>query len=470
MATCAIWAVRRSVGDVLRYAENPEKTGVPDDDELKKVMHYAGNPDKTEQRYLVSGVNCLPELAYERMTATKKHYGKEDGIAAYHGYQSFAPGEVTPDQCHAIGVELAKRLWGDRFEVLVATHVDKESHLHNHFVVNSVSFRDGLKFRCTKSYHKVMWRESDKLCREYGLSVIQNPPRTKQPRGAWMAEKNGKPSHRSILKWDADDAIRDSTSFWEWEEAMVRRGYRFVRGDDYEHISVIAEGWQRPVRLDSLGGGYTRRGITKRAFEYYQDHGLPYPWKPQRARYNELLGSMEIEKVGIVFFVFMCIIELLGLNQSEENYDYSREGLSPKLRQELIYQERYLDCYNLIVRNDIRTEEDVDAYIAEKEIELNELEKQRRQADNRRRRSNGDPAVITQCAIERKRLTEKIVPLRRELGLAREIMPLFGRGLDALKAEYQTEERLLPEKVKAALRGEDTSKKASKARSKDYER
>ena len=138
MATCAIWAVRRSVGDVLRYAENPEKTGVPDD-ELKKVIHYAGNPDKTEQRYpgnadlfggtspgifcrpfhaeklavrpvqlefsaftgdkictesapphinqrsLVSGVNCLPELAYERMTATKKHYGKEDGIAAYHG-------------------------------------------------------------------------------------------------------------------------------------------------------------------------------------------------------------------------------------------------------------------------------------------------------------------------------------------------------------------------------------------------
>ena len=85
MATCAIWAVRRSVGDVLRYAENPDKTGVPDDDELKKVMHYAGNPDKTEQRHLVSGVNCLPELAYERMTATKKHYGKEDGIAAYHG-------------------------------------------------------------------------------------------------------------------------------------------------------------------------------------------------------------------------------------------------------------------------------------------------------------------------------------------------------------------------------------------------
>ena len=112
----------------------------------------------------------------------------------------------------------------------------------------------------------------------------------------------------------------------------------------------------------------------------------------------------------------------------------------------------------------------MDAYIAEKEIELNELEKQRRQADNRRRRANGDPVIITQCAIERKRLTEKIVPLRRELGLAREIMPLFGRGLDALKAEYQTEERLLPEKVRVAVRGEDTSKKASKASSKDYER
>lgn len=123
MAVTSIWAVHGSVKDLIDYAENP---------------------DKTEKRYFVSGVNCLPELAYERMTATKKRYGKCDGIVAYHAYHSFKPGEVTPEQCHKLGVELAKRLWGDRFEVVVASHSDHD-HLHNHFVINSVSFKDGLK-------------------------------------------------------------------------------------------------------------------------------------------------------------------------------------------------------------------------------------------------------------------------------------------------------------------------------------
>lgn len=73
-------------------------------------MDYAENPDKTEQRYLISGVKCLPELAYDRMIETKRRYGKHGGIVAYHGYQSFKPGEVTPEQCHALGVELIKPL------------------------------------------------------------------------------------------------------------------------------------------------------------------------------------------------------------------------------------------------------------------------------------------------------------------------------------------------------------------------
>ena len=171
MAVTSIWAVHNSVKDVLDYAANPKKTENPNADDLKKLMDYAEPPSKTEQRYLVSGVNCLPELAYERMTETKRRYGKLGGIVAYHGYMSFKPGEVTPKQCHALGVELAKRLWGERFEVIVATHQDRE-HLHNHFVVNSVSFKDGAKFRCNKTYHRVLAAASDKLCLEHGLPLL----------------------------------------------------------------------------------------------------------------------------------------------------------------------------------------------------------------------------------------------------------------------------------------------------------
>ena len=181
MAVTSIWAVHRSIKDALDYAANPEKTENPNEEDLRRLMDYAENPDKTEQRYLISGVNCLPELAYERMMETKRRYGKYGGIVAYHGYQSFKPGEVTPEQCHALGVELAKRLWGDKYEVLVASHRDHE-HLHNHFILNSVSFKDGEKFHCPPYYHDtVMAPESDKLCFEHGLSIIQNPPRKRAP-------------------------------------------------------------------------------------------------------------------------------------------------------------------------------------------------------------------------------------------------------------------------------------------------
>lgn len=81
------------------------------------------------------------------MMAVKKRYGKEDGIVVFHGYQSFAEGEVTPDMAHEIGVRLAEELWGERFQVLIATHLDKANHIHNHFVLNSFSFLDGRRYK-----------------------------------------------------------------------------------------------------------------------------------------------------------------------------------------------------------------------------------------------------------------------------------------------------------------------------------
>jgi type IV secretory pathway VirD2 relaxase len=93
------------------------------------------------------------------MTQTKRFWNKPGGNTAYHAYQAFKPGEVTPEQCHEIGVRLAQKLWGDRFEVVVATHLDQE-HLHNHFVLNSVSFKDGYKFYDSERFYRRMVRES----------------------------------------------------------------------------------------------------------------------------------------------------------------------------------------------------------------------------------------------------------------------------------------------------------------------
>ena len=112
---------------------------------LASVLKYIVNEQKSDAKTYVSGLNCFPDTAAAEMNAVKKHFGKTGGRVAYHAYQSFAPGEVTPDQAHQIGMQLANELWGERFQVVIATHLDR-GHLHNHFVLNSVSFGDGRRF------------------------------------------------------------------------------------------------------------------------------------------------------------------------------------------------------------------------------------------------------------------------------------------------------------------------------------
>ena len=214
MATTSIWAVKGWLGKVVLYIENPDKTDNPkfyrqeeltdvQTQSLSDVIDYAVRAEKTTVtpddesamvvRQFISGINCLPSTARDEMLAVKKRFGKEDGVIAYHGYQSFAPGEATPELAHEIGVKLAQRLWDERYQVLVATHLDKENHLHNHFVLNTVSFVDGIKYhRTEKDYHD-MRTMSDTLCREYNLSVIQRPQAGKALWG--MACRAGAASH-----------------------------------------------------------------------------------------------------------------------------------------------------------------------------------------------------------------------------------------------------------------------------------
>ena len=139
MATTGFWPVKGRLKDVLDYAENPDKTIDHQylDDDLAQALRYVEDPEKTDQQMYVSAINCRVEEAYAQMQETKRRYGKEGRNVAYHGYQSFRPGEVTPEECHQIGLETAREMWGD-YEVVVTTHLNTDS-LHNHFVVNSVS-------------------------------------------------------------------------------------------------------------------------------------------------------------------------------------------------------------------------------------------------------------------------------------------------------------------------------------------
>ena len=194
MAVTAIWDIKGRVDKVISYATNPQKTDVSamqyaaDLHAIERVVEYTADEMKTEKCCFVSGINCDPDQAAHQFVKSKKHWKKEGGIVAFHGYQSFRAGEVDADTAHQIGVALAKELWGDRFEVVVATHLNTD-HYHNHFVINSVSLYDGYKYNDCKESYRRMREVSDRLCKEHNLSVIKYPQGKKKNYLEWSAQR-----------------------------------------------------------------------------------------------------------------------------------------------------------------------------------------------------------------------------------------------------------------------------------------
>lgn len=144
MAYTKILVIHNRLDKSLDYALDEEKTSTS----LAAAIDYAFNIDKTETSCMETAINCGRDTAYADMMETKRRWGKAGGdhVKGYHIIQSFAPGEVTPEQAHAVGVEFASKLLADRYEVIVSTHLNK-AHYHNHVVINSVSFMDGKMYR-----------------------------------------------------------------------------------------------------------------------------------------------------------------------------------------------------------------------------------------------------------------------------------------------------------------------------------
>ncbi|MDR1891738.1 MAG: relaxase/mobilization nuclease domain-containing protein, partial [Oscillospiraceae bacterium] len=182
-------------------------------------------------------------------------------------------GEVTPDTAHEIGMKLAQEMWGERFEVIVATHLDKK-YIHNHFVLNSVSFRDGYKYYSNLENTDRFRIKSDRLCREYRLSVIENPQRGRRPSYAvYLAEEKGEPTYRSLVKADIDKAIAESLTDRQFFQNLKKMGYDVRVKQD---ISVRPQGRTHSLRLfKNFGEDYTMEAINRRILS----HGMP-PRKP----------------------------------------------------------------------------------------------------------------------------------------------------------------------------------------------
>lgn len=464
MAVTSIWRVKGWLGKVVIYVENPDKTTNPQyyqqEDispervqSLDDVIAYAINSNKTQQaneetdtmERFVSGVNCYPGTARSEMLAVKKRFGKEGGTVAYHGYQSFAPGEATPATAHQISVELARRLWGDRYQVVVATHLDKENHLHNHFVLNTVSFVDGIKYHRTAQDYYEMQKTSDALCREYGLSVIENPqPGKSKHYGEWRAEQEQRPTWRGLVRSDVDEVIRQSMTERQFFENLHRKGYAVKVGKD---ISVQPPGKERFVRLArNFGESYTLDGIRRRILDQTRAaRPLPEP-APKSKRYR-VSGNWQARKKATGFrALYLHYCYLLGVFPRDR--PQNRKRLHFLLREDLIKLENITQEARLLAVHHIDTAEQLSSYKNELETRIEDLSAQRKTLYRKQRtvtvQSDGEQMGKIKSSISS--LSSELCQLRREVKLCSDIEVRSGVMLEHIQAVRQDEQSQRKEK------------------------
>lgn len=226
---------------------------------LSKAIDYIENKNKTDDNLLITGYACSPEIADIEFDQVRRQSMKPCGTLAFHLIQSFAPGEVDYETAHRIGVELADKVLKNRFQYVVATHIDK-GHIHNHIIFNSVSFKDHSKFHSTASVYRFIKRTSDILCAENGLSIITEPKEKGKSHYEHLIDKRGQ-SWKAKLRQAIDFCILKAK---DWEEFLM-----FMEKEKYEikygkHISFRAEGQERFTRSKTLGNKYTEGNIRKR--------------------------------------------------------------------------------------------------------------------------------------------------------------------------------------------------------------
>ena len=414
MATTSLWHIEGRLKDLIAYVENLEKTSEdnPNLQPLWDIFSYVSRPEATEQGEYVSAINCLKEIALQQMILTKKQYGKENGYIAWHGYQSFKPDEVTPEQAHQIGLQTAKEMWGDKYQIIVTTHLDKD-HLHNHFCFNSVSFLDGKKYNYSKTEQRKLRDVSDRICMEHGLSVIEKPHKAPS-RPVWLDEKSGKPTRYNVYRADVREAMDFSRTPYYMEDYLRRKGY--ITDFTGKHWKIRLPQYEHFTRLDTLDERWTPENL-KRSLGRYASFGnrrahISYP--PQMPQ--ELLDWFRpFHKTSHIYKLYLHYCYLLGYLPKHTNYKPTSPYLREDLRKldELSEQVRYTGKYGIETFEDLyadreKIQRDMDALIA-----------RRTKLQNRIRRAA--PAEKETLRWKKSEVTERITALRKQLKLNKAI-------------------------------------------------
>ena len=222
------------------------------------VIDYITNKDKTNNKKYVTSINCMADIAFKEMSITKQQFNKTGGILGFHAYQSFKGCEVTADEAHEIGIRIAEELWGDKFQVVVTTHTNTKN-VHNHFVINSVSFVDGKKYYDNKTNYAIMRKVSDNICKEYELQTLEEKSYYKN-----ISNKYARSSkYLNSVRTDIDYAISQASTYNDFTKILTKMGYELEHSSN--KMSIRKFPYKRYARVErTFGEEYSKESILFR--------------------------------------------------------------------------------------------------------------------------------------------------------------------------------------------------------------
>lgn len=348
----------------------------------------------------------MPDTALQEMKNTKKQFFKATGIQCFHGVQSFVKGEVTLEQAHKIGIKLAEELWGDKFQVVVSTHLNTDN-LHNHFILNSVSFLDGKRFCNTKKDYATMRKASDKLCEEYRLSVLKQEEKYNKYATSSL--------YKELMRDSIDYAIANSKDYNEFIKILQDLDY--IVTDKNETLSIRRDPYKRNTRIERhFGNNYSKENIYKRILETQPEYLYsPDPYllaNRSYKRYNNEKQKHLQFKDSISYLIFHYE-KLLGINieiVSKPNIT----KMTPELIQAIKKMDEFSKQVRFVCKNNINTEQELLDYQKSVYEKINPLKSKRENLWKKHKRAKTDEEkeTIENQIVE---ISKKITPLAEEI-------------------------------------------------------
>ena len=369
IAVVKIWKVVTHLDQVVDYAEDHNKTNLSNFKDLNDLMDYAMNGDKTEETLYISGINCDPNNATKEMIMIKDKYLKKDGILAWHAYQSFKEGEVTPDEAHKIGLELANEMWGDRFQVVVTTHLNTK-HYHNHFVLNSVSFLDGKKYNADRNSYAEFRRLNDLICMEHGKSYLSEK-KTKSGINYINYQNRGikYTNYYKKAKEDLDLAIAKASNYESFKNILINLGYDItVRAGK---LSIRGKDYKRNIRIERyFGEDYSIDNINKQIKGLYLPETRSYY---RNRKPTSILSILSKPKYNSFYSMYIRYCNLLN---NYPNY-VKKYPLSSSVKEDVKKLDSFSEQAIMLVNNHIETEDNFYYFLNDKVKELSNLKQKR---------------------------------------------------------------------------------------------